>query len=40
MLIAQAALLRNVRDNLADQLHTADRLLFGAQEMKDLLNDE
>ena len=40
VLIAQAALLRNVRDNLADQLHTTDLLLFEAQEMKDLLNDE
>jgi hypothetical protein len=40
VLIAQAALLRNVRDNLADQMNTADRLLFEAQEMKDLLNDE
>lgn len=40
VMIAQAALLRNVRDNLADQMNTADRLLFEAQEMKDLLNDE
>lgn len=35
-----AALLRNVRDNLADQMHTADRLLLEAQEMKDLLTHE